>query len=98
MSVPQLERDGEVSYFVDATGERFRVYDVLFTRGRKRIMPLESSQANHRYFVAPDGVTKAYRFEKAEPRALEPARLVAQFGAAGFTAQSSRDIKALRPT
>ena len=98
MGEPRIERHAQTAYFIDATGDRFRVYDVLFAGGKKRIMRLEDAQANHRYFVAQSGIARAYRFERLEPRALRPERLQAQLGAAGYTAQTPLDIKALKPT
>jgi hypothetical protein len=101
MSDPHLERAGKVAYFIDMEGTRYRICDVLFGKPvpcKKRVMPLEHYQANHRYIVTAGGVARAYRFIKSDQRALERARLQQQLNGAGFVAMTSRDFGALRPT
>jgi hypothetical protein len=70
----------------------------LAAPGKKRVMPLESPEADHRYFVSEGGVARAYHFTKKEVRALDPARLQQQFAGAGFVSTMPRDRGATRPT
>jgi hypothetical protein len=96
-----LNERGEICYLTDSEGTRFRVYDVLYgkpTPGKKRVVPLENYIANHRYFVSESGLTRAYRFTKADQRALDPERLQQQFNGAGFVAVTPREIGARKPT
>jgi hypothetical protein len=98
-----LERDGEVAYYVDPSGERLRVYDCAFgppvcRPHHRRVMTLESTQANHRYFVPELGVPRVYRFAKGELHELTPERLDMQLRGAGFAARRGANVSALKPT
>jgi hypothetical protein len=101
MSDPRLEHEGEICYFTDTEGTRFRVYDVLFgnpTPHKKTLVPLKHPSANTRYFVREHGETRAYTFSKQEPRVFDPERLTKQLAGAGFVATTPNEIKALKPT
>jgi len=97
---PVIERDGEICYFTDREGNRFRVYDVLFgkpTPHKKKLVPLENYSANHRYFVSESGATRAYWFTKLDQRALDADRLQQQLNDARFVATTPRDFGAKKP-
>ena len=100
---PILENYDDAVYFTDSAGERFRIEDVAFrpplaAPGTKRVMPLENPDANHRYFVSSDGLTRAYRFAKKEVRDLTVERLTQQLAGAGFVATTPANISALKRT
>jgi hypothetical protein len=100
---PALERDGEIAYFIDGEGMRYRVYDVAFgpphaKPHKRRVLPLESPTANHRYFVTAGGIVRAYRFTKGEGRLLDSERLTQQLNGAGFAALTPPDPRARKPT
>jgi hypothetical protein len=101
--IPTVERTSDCAYFVDADGVRYRVHDVAFgpqlaAPGKKCAMPLESIDANHRYFITADGLARAYRFTKKEARTLSADRLQQQLNGAGFVSALPRSIGALKPT
>ena len=98
-----VERDGDVAHYIDASGERLHLYDCAFGPPvchphQRRVVPLESTQASHRYFVPEFGVPRVYRFAKGESRELTPERLALQLRGAGFAATSGANVPALTPT
>jgi len=98
-----LEWIGDHAYLVDGDGARYRVHDVAFgppfaAPGKRRTMPLESHDANHRYFVSAGGVARAYHFTKKEDRRLSVEKLTQQLSGAGFVSTLPRASGARRPT
>jgi hypothetical protein len=85
------DRAGEVAYFIDRDGARYRVNDVVYDPPlaephKRSILSLESPTANHRYLVTAGGIVRAYRFSKGEARQLDAGRLAQQLNGAGFAA------------
>jgi hypothetical protein len=98
-----LEWLDDHAYFVDGDATRHRAHVVAFgpplaAPGKKRTMPLESVEANHRHFVSEGDVAPAYHFTKQENRRLSVEKLEQQFHGAGFVATLPRDAGARRPT
>lgn len=65
-----VRREGEVACYTDDAGERLHVYDCAFEPPfcrphHRRVMPLASMHANHRYFVPELGVPRVYRLRRA---------------------------------
>lgn len=88
---------------IDPEGTRWHVHDVAFgpplaAPGRKRVVSLESPEANHRYFVSADGIARASHFTRKKPRSLSADVLEQQFNGAGFVSMSPRDVGATTPT
>lgn len=74
-----MGRIADSAYFVDGEGVRDRIHDVAFgpplaAPEKRRTMPLESFDANHRYFVSAGGVARAYHFTKQQGRRLSVER------------------------
>jgi hypothetical protein len=74
-------QSGKVRFF-DAAGRTWSVYDVRRLNGRIRKTALAAEVATWRVFVAPGGKRHAYRFQRGEPRDLEPTRLAQQLTSA----------------
>lgn len=92
-----LEHTGEVAYFTSDFGERLRIYDCAFgppvcRPHHRHVMPLESAQANCRYFVPEFGVARVYRFAKGESHELTTERLGQQLRGAGFVAGTGPNV------
>jgi hypothetical protein len=84
-------------------GARYRVHDAcldppLAHPGHFKGLPLESRQANTRYFVDAFKVVRAYSFKRSELRAMTEAALLQPRHASGFTGMTTRDEGAQRPT
>jgi hypothetical protein len=93
----------EGGLYFDVDGTRYRVHDACFgpplaAPGRFKVVPLESPQANTRYFVDVFEVVRAYSFRRTESRAITEAALIQQLHASGFTGTSRRTQGVRRPT
>lgn len=82
---PHLDVHGDIAYFSDRAGKRWRVYDASFglphtALGRYAIHPFGSAKATQRIFVPPDleAARHAYTFVAGEGRELTEARLEEQ--------------------
>lgn len=98
-----MERIDDCVDFVGSDGVRYRIHDVAFgpplaAPGKRRTMPLESFDANRRYFITAGGVARAYHFSKKENRALSVENLQQQLNGAGFVSTLPRTTGALKPT
>ena len=76
-------------YFEDATGERWRVHDAHFTRGKPHRVALGAPSANTRYFVSASGERRAYIFRRDDSRALDEVTLSLHFSGAGWVSPQS---------
>lgn len=79
---PHLDVHGDVAYFTDRGGKRWRVYDASFgpphtVLGRYAVHPFGSVKATQRIFVPPelDAARHAYTFSAGESRELTDTRL-----------------------
>ena len=104
--LPYTERasgdGGDKLYFIDRTGERWRVYDVAFgppllPPGRLRGFPPPDRRASSRYFVHRDGTRRAHRFERGEDRAPTSEHLARQLAGAGYVARTRFDPDTIQP-
>lgn len=82
------ERDDDALYFT-VEDVRYRVHDACFGSPlaqprRFKVVPLESPQANTRYFVDVYKVVRAYSFQRSESRAITEGALLQQLHASGF--------------
>lgn len=74
---------GPAVYFVDASGEPWRVHDcTVAPSGRRTAFVPPNAEATQRWFVAHDGVRRIYTFRRKDRRELEPRLLAAQLTAA----------------
>jgi hypothetical protein len=93
---PLLERAGDIAYFTDADGARYRVHDVYYHEHKKHLVPLQNLGANTRYFVGEGRETRVYPFKKLESRVLTPECLAQQLSGVGFIALTPRAREAKR--
>ena len=91
MPTPFLNRRADALYLVDREGTVWRVHDARFTGGKTHRLPLGSSTANSRYFVAADGTQRAYRFGRDLRRETTLEVLLEHLGGAGFCSREPFD-------
>lgn len=83
---PRIE---EPVYFVDDSGQRWRVWDYTYgpptnPPGRRTVRRPPMPDATYRAFVSPDGVERLYEFQRGEDHALTVGHLKRQLRQAGY--------------
>jgi hypothetical protein len=84
----EVTPDGRV-YLIDNRNNKWRVYDIGY--GPPHAAPFHfktfrppHAEANNRYFVAPGGKYRSYRFTRESPRDISAETLNAQLRESGF--------------
>ena len=75
--MPLDENPPGAVYFVSDSGDRYRVYDTMFSGGKHTRVPLTDRRAKYRVFVPATGTRRVYLFKPGENRELAE-ELVAQ--------------------
>lgn len=86
-------------YFTDETGQRYRVYDTTFTKGKHRQHALGDPTATDRIFVPPmkEEMLRSYRFKNGESRLLEARVLSRQLRDAEYAPRDKPGVAHLKP-
>jgi hypothetical protein len=86
-------------YFTDEAGQRYRVYDTTFTKGKHRQHPIGDPTATDRIFVPPvkEEMLRSYRFKKGESRVLEARVLARQLRDSEYAPREKPDVTHLKP-
>jgi hypothetical protein len=98
----QLEQCDDRTYFTDADGRRWRVYDVAFGPPHAephhyRKFGIGDRRAVNRIFVSATSERRSYAFEKREPRDISAELCTRQLAQAGYLSQSAFDAKSRGP-
>lgn len=98
-STQSVTTNNEVSsrLYVDLDADSYRVYDIVFTRGRSKRVPLGALNATERIFVHESGRRRIYQFAKGESHAITEPELERQLRPSGYGATSTFDANSLTP-
>lgn len=100
-TLPRLEWRGEGTarrlQLVTATGEKWRVIDVHFWKGRDRRLPLGDARANYRYFTNAEGVRRLKQLREPRDHALDVETVAEQLRGAGYAPREPFDPKGRDP-
>lgn len=97
MSEPRLEWSGPRLQLVTASGEKWRVVDVHFWKGRNRRLPLGDARANYRYFTNAEGVRRLRQLREPRDHALDVETIATQLRGAGYAPREPFDPKGRDP-
>jgi hypothetical protein len=81
---------GDRTYFIDADGRRWRVYDATNDGGRVQVHRPPHRAAVHRIFVGADGARRQYQFRDGDTRILSATALQRQLTASTITREAAK--------
>jgi hypothetical protein len=78
-------------YFLDESGERWRIHDTLYTGGKHRRVTLSERRAKCPAFVRPNGERRLYLFKKDDDHSLTQELVAKQFRGSEWAANERFD-------